>query len=76
MAQQLKALATLAEDPGLVPRTHLGCLMPATTPAAGELMFLASAGPGIHMHVPTRDIHTHTHTHTKLRNKYIKRTSH
>lgn len=37
MTQQLRALATLAEAPSLVPSTHVGSSQPPIAPASREL---------------------------------------
>lgn len=45
MAQQLRALATFAEDSGLAPSTHMMPSQPPLGPVAGDSPLLTSTGP-------------------------------
>lgn len=76
MAQQLRVTAVLPEDPGSVPRAHIGRLITnyIITPVPGlKHIPLASEGThtGTHIHVHTQahthvNTHTHTGTHTHI----------
>ena len=65
MAQQLRTLAALPEDPGSVPRTQSksGISQPQLTPIPG----IPTSFYGLLVHMCMYHIHTHTHMHTCAR---------
>jgi hypothetical protein len=72
MAPQLRALAALVEESGLVPSTHMvGSPQPSVTPSSGDQMppsgFCGHQICELYTHT-----HTHTHTHTLRQNTQAK----
>lgn len=64
MAQWLRTLSGLTEDPSLVPGIHVGWLKPFVTPAPQDL----PTGTNTHMHLA---IHTYIHAHIIFKRKII-----
>ena len=60
MAQQLRALAALAEGEGLVLSTYVRCLTTFVTPDPGN----PTLSSRLYRHLQVTHTHTHTHTHT------------
>lgn len=70
--QQLRALVTLPEYRGSIPRTHKGSSQSSVTVVSGDLMLSSGLG-GYQAHTWCKDMHANknTHTHKKWKLHYI-----